>query len=518
MKFKSSPKIFKNYKSASPKKTVKEAKKFLKKIGLDVDYCSAKIELKDFVVYSGRITCKNKGEEFYLAAGKGITKDLCMASAYAELIERILSNFIIATNFVKVPFRMLKEKDDDKVDVEEFLKHFKIVNSKKDSFVWTEAFSVLENKKVAIPYYFLKTISASNGLAAGNTIEEAFSQAFCEVCERYSNIEHLIKKIPANTIDKKTIHNKRIHRFIKLFESFNFEVEIKDLTLEGKVPVVGVLFTNNNIKKETKVVKDIYYKTLVVGSHFNLEEAIIRCFLEELQGVMCNMSMLIETGKLAYSYGGNNYYVDVFKDYYTKEDYLKILENFKKSFHEESFVNQCSLENFDYMKKGKLISFSELTSIKTKDFLEDIKLIKEILKKNNWKAFIVDHSVKNSSLKVIRLFIPSVSDSLRYFFKEGKTFNDYNHLLKVRSSGNFDEKKGEKMKPHNKYYFLKYHLFPRSLLNWGRPLHLWQLEIVKDLLETAMLMGDRKECKKIKKISDQIIDFDVFLKRFSHKK
>ncbi len=519
MEFNSSPKTYKNYKSKNPRETIRGAKNFLKKIRLKVSCRVSKVEKNGFVVYSSRITCfDSEGNENYLASGKGVTKNLCLASGYAELIERLLSNYVVATNFVKVPFKKLKKRESNKVDVKYFLDSFKITNPQKENFIWVEALSILENEKVAIPYYFLKLISNTNGLAAGNTIEEAFYQAFCEVCERYSNIEHLIKKIPSNTVDKKTIKNKKILRFIEFFEDFNFEVEIKDMTLGGRVPVMGVLFINNNLKNETRVVKDIYYKTLVVGSHFNLEEAIIRCFLEEVQGVMCNMNMLEKPGRLFYGYKENEYDVDIFKEYYTDEDHLKILKILKRDFHSESFINQRSLENFDYMEKGNVISFSELKSVETKDFLEDVELIKEVIKKNKWQAFIVDHSIKECDLRVIRLFIPSVSDCLRSFFKEGSVFDDHEHLIKLRLSFNFDEKKIEMMDGYKKYHFLKYHFLPKVLLHWGNPTKLWSMEIVKQLLETIMLLGDQKEYRKIKKITDQIVDFETFLKNSSRKK
>jgi ribosomal protein S12 methylthiotransferase accessory factor len=238
MKFNSSPKIFENYKSACPKDTIKEIKKFLKKINLSVDYKEQKIERDGFFVYSGVIIYNGKDNLCY---GKGLSSELCQASAYAELVERMLSNTLPIKIIDDAFYKKLERKRDRKVKIEDFLKNFNVSNVNENDFEWVEAFSLLENQNISIPYYFAKDISESNGLAAGNTIEEAVSQAFCEICERYSLAEHLIKKISANTVDKKTIKNKKIHDFIDFFKKLNYEVEIKDMTM-GENPCYGCSF------------------------------------------------------------------------------------------------------------------------------------------------------------------------------------------------------------------------------------------------------------------------------------
>lgn len=126
MEFKSSPKKFNNYKANHPKQTISDAKKFVKKLGLKIECSIGIVKIDKSRFYSATITCNNNGQDVYLVSGKGVTLDLCMASAYAELVERLLSDHISLSDFVKVPSRRLKRKEDEKIEIKEFLRYLKI--------------------------------------------------------------------------------------------------------------------------------------------------------------------------------------------------------------------------------------------------------------------------------------------------------------------------------------------------------------------------------------------------------
>ena len=74
-----------------------------------------------------------------------------------------------------------------------------------------------------------------------------------------------------------------------------------------------------------------------------------------------------------------------------------------------------SFDDFNYLNKPpKTISFSDLQSYQTNDFLEDIEIIKKISQKNNWETLFIDYSIPESPLKVARVIIPTISDTLRF--------------------------------------------------------------------------------------------------------
>jgi ribosomal protein S12 methylthiotransferase accessory factor len=509
MKFKSSPKIFKNYKSAYPKNTIFSVEKFLKKIKIKVNYYEKKLSLGNFSTYAGTIMYNNNNEETYVCAGKGMTRDLCKASAYAELAERIISGYSLITEYINYSFKRLEKEEKNKIKISNLVNHFSIGKIKKD-FDWVKAFSLTNEREEGVPIDLVKEISISNGLAAGNTIEEAITHGFFEVCERYAQIEYIAKKKLANTVDKRTIKSKKIQNFIKMFESFNFNVEIKDLTLGGMVPVMGVLFTNNNVENENKIIKDIYFKQLVLGSSFDLEQAILRCFTEKCQTVVCDKETLISPGKIDYTFGNFRHRIDFFNNYYTDNDFEKIRGVLEETKHLLFLTHTRSLDSFDYLEKGKIVSFSSFENFKTKDFLEDISLIKKTSEKNEWNLLVIDHSIKECSLKVVRLVVPGVSDTLRFLFNKNERFKNEKDLYsKIEEL--FDVKKDIKRDNREEFNFLKYNFFPKVLIPWGVQYKKnIDIETLAKMLNLSSILNNKKEEEKLRKIANQIVGFDLF--------
>jgi len=91
MKLRSSPKIYKNYKSDFPENTINTIKKGLKKIGINVIYKEKNVSSGSFSSYSGKLIIDELG---FAVEGKGITPELAKASAYAEMAERFSAGFL----------------------------------------------------------------------------------------------------------------------------------------------------------------------------------------------------------------------------------------------------------------------------------------------------------------------------------------------------------------------------------------------------------------------------------------
>jgi ribosomal protein S12 methylthiotransferase accessory factor len=73
---------------------------------------------------------------------------------------------------------------------------------------WVDGYSVMQDKTVKVPINFIAYINASNGMAAGNTIEEALIQASCEVFERYTQIQIIKPEKVVPTVDKSTLEKQ----------------------------------------------------------------------------------------------------------------------------------------------------------------------------------------------------------------------------------------------------------------------------------------------------------------------
>jgi len=116
-------------------------------------------------------------------------------------------------------------------------------------------------------------------MAAGNTIEEAIIQASCEIFERHVQIQTIKPEKIVPSIDLDSVDNAVIKDMIRFYHRNNVDVIIKDLSLDGLLPALGVLFINNNLRPDR-----LEHKILIPGVSFNLDEGLTRCFTESIQG------------------------------------------------------------------------------------------------------------------------------------------------------------------------------------------------------------------------------------------
>jgi len=415
--FKASPKIFANYKSAAPTQTVRNIQKALEKTGISSDklkYAGGKIGA-GFSIYGGHV---HYGQQ-YVAAGKGTTLQLSKASALAETIERIPTNFSPLIPYLKLSadletgstfngYTRGEEKNiPNGIKIKSLFTHFPSINiaeikQRGISQHWIDALSLIDNKYKKVPHVLIRDTIGSNGLAAGNTLEEAVSQAFCEVCERHSLIDHVLKRMPAPTVDIKTIKDKAVLGAIEIFNSLNISVKIKDLTMGNRFPTMGVLFTNHNLDHEKSTIKKkLFHKTLHAGSHLDLNQAILRCLVEEWQGGGFNPMVIMYHREF-----------DLIDKYFSNKEKLKIISERKKNLL-SLVVSGRSFDDYSQMDENEPeIPFSSLESYNTTDFLDDIEIIKKFSKKNSWEPLMVDYTIREFPLKIVRIIVPETVDDL----------------------------------------------------------------------------------------------------------
>ena len=144
---------------------------------------------------------------------------------------------------------------------------------------WVDGWSLIQEKTLKVPVGFIAYINASNGMAAGNTIEEALVQAACEVFERHTQIQIVKPKRSVPTIDKETVTDARLRSMSAFYEGQNVEIVLKDLSLEGRFPSIGVLYINHNLRPGR-----LEHRILVPGVSFNMDEALSRYLTEAMQG------------------------------------------------------------------------------------------------------------------------------------------------------------------------------------------------------------------------------------------
>lgn len=440
MKLISSPKKYKNYKSDYPENTIKKIKNGFEKIGLDITYKDTTFRNSDFTIYISKASIDTLGIIQY---GKGVTKPLAKASAYAETVER----FSTGTAEIRIPLiknpgeyqDLLKDINDRNFlkgyinDKKHELTNLKNINKyfhktisqkelkefKKNQLLDTlvDAYSISKEKYVKIPIDLIEIFSNTNGLASGNTLEEAIAQGSFEIFERYASNKIVSKKSICPTIDPKSIKDEEIHKCIKMLKSSNIDVIIKDFTLNNSIPVIGVLFIDNNLKDDKNKLKQRDYKRINVGAHIDINEAIKRCFNENLQV----LEIYKQKSDLLY----NLWTKKLQKKYIGMDDELRY---FVRDYH---YYGDLS-----FLEKGKKIDFNSLKSYENNDSLKDVEKIKEICKEQRWDFLVVDYTHKILQFPTVRVIIPPISTDFDPFVKKVlkiKNFQDkFNYFYGIK--------------------------------------------------------------------------------------
>ncbi len=394
------------YKCDSPDHTLKRIKQGLKDLDLNPQY--SEFRATDFLFWgrvqidSLQITCE----------GKGITKELAEASAYAELAERLSAGlyYPVFEEQVRFHFPALYSPDINSflnygwmdgyiwahqreltkpLTVESLLGrqtelHPNDLEEIKDCEMtrhWVDGYSLLQDKTVKVPIKFVAYIHGTNGMAAGNTIEEAMIQAACEIFERYTQINVIKPEKEIPSIDLNSIDIPLIRKIIDFYNQNKVRVTIKDPSFNGHLPVIGVLFTNQNLPSNY-----LEYRTFIPGASFNLEEALTRCFTEGMQGkhtLLFSRPQLNRT-VVPRSYV-NNYYL--------------------------LMKHGVSPKDISFLERGESIKFQ---SSKKKDILEEIESLKDICRGLHTDCILLNHTHPILKFPVVRLVIPGISDFLPF--------------------------------------------------------------------------------------------------------
>ncbi len=232
-------------------------------------------------------------KNYIYSNGKGINHKATLASAYGEFIERLQTNNFFSDFYIQdkqhFPDEILFKVDDflenqfDKKlkniydpDKELSGEDFIDFNSSFDDAVVCLPFlNLMTYQTVHIPQNLISNLYVSNGLASGNTPNEAKVQALSEIIERYVKIKVIKENLSLPLFDKKTITKfEKLSEDIETLETNGYKIAVHDASLGGIYPVVAISLINP--KNSTLFVS--------FGAHPILEVALERTMTELMQG------------------------------------------------------------------------------------------------------------------------------------------------------------------------------------------------------------------------------------------
>ncbi len=394
-------------KTDTPANTIDRITAGFGRLGYDIHYMP--FQVSDHIHWS-HIAIDTIGLQ---CQGKGLTPELARASAHAELAERFSGGLFYSVFEEQVRFNMpalysrqvnrflnyewldgyvcslQEDLQDDHLSVEQLLcnqPHLSagdlddIKNSRMAKH-WVDGYSLLYDKKIKVPINFIAYINASNGLAAGNTMEEAMIQASCEVFERYTQIQIIKPETSIPTIDPATLENERLAAMIRFYEKENVQVMLKDFSMQGRFPAIGALFINHNLRPGR-----LEHRILVPGVSFNMDEALSRCLTEVMQGR--------NTLKMS------------------RPDMDKPVMHRSRVENLYLLFKCCvSLKDISFLENGETVPYK---AIQSKDILSEIEAIRQICRdlETDFIALNLTHPVLG--FPVVRVVMPGISDFLPF--------------------------------------------------------------------------------------------------------
>ncbi len=267
------------HRTKSPEETLEQISKITLDIGLTRTSNITHLDrIKIPVFTSVRPLAEEGAVSIY--AGKGPTEIHAKVSSIMEAIERYSAEM---QNSDKTIVKKYDEKDC--INPEELILPRNSYND--EELEWCEGYSVVTDEKILIPsnavfhpynndsvkHLFL---SNTNGLASGNSLEEAVFHGMMEVVERdsWSLFEAFKEEKREIICDNST--NEYILELIEKFNEANVSIKLIDLTSENKIPTIGAV-------SEDLSLKDPALLTLGIGTHLDPEIAAIRAITEVAQ-------------------------------------------------------------------------------------------------------------------------------------------------------------------------------------------------------------------------------------------
>ena len=247
---------------------------------------------------------------------------------------------------------------------------------------WVKGFDLQENEEVWVPtsatfHPYMSALDMplfrtnTNGLASGNTMEEALVHGFCEVVERDAWSICEAKRGLMGDIEPPR-DDKLISSMLDNFTSQGIEVHLKDLTSDVGLPTFAAAADDARLK-------DPALLCLGMGTHLNPRITLIRALTEVAQS------------RLTQIHGA-------------REDTVRGGPARTLGYERMKRINAMW-----FSSSGKSKTLDSYVPLDTPDVYEDLKVVLEQLRAKGFKrAIAVDLTRKELGIPVVRTIIPGM--------------------------------------------------------------------------------------------------------------
>ncbi len=315
---------------------------------------------------SGAITVYN---------GKGATVEESRISAIMEGIERYSSELhdrkihlasyqeMFAHGWVLDPKDLILPEEADTDRLMPWVEGYDIVN---DQPIFVPAHAVFH----PLPHNYRPVFRTNtNGLASGNTMEEAVFHALSEVIERdaWSLVE--ASRDTGTTVEN--IDDPTCREMQKKFADAQVEVRVKDITSDIGIPTMAAV-------ADDVLLRDPMLLTIGIGTHTSARIAVMRALTEVAQS------------RLTQIHGA-------------RED-TTVAELRKRMGYD-----RAKRINAYWFKDNGQIDYNQVASYDSDDFLTDIHFILDALSKKGLdRVIVVDLTREEIGIPVVRVIVPGL--------------------------------------------------------------------------------------------------------------
>ncbi|WP_027183149.1 YcaO-like family protein [Desulfovibrio inopinatus] len=277
--------VYANHKDRLPAETVAKIQAILHELGIGAEHPMTEV-WQNPVDDCHSVRVWDPSYPLVGANGKGISEVYCLASAYAEFIERLQCYSFrwfgaLGQIYPRKPIHhdeVVCSVDDLMQDIPEILHD--VVDDpgdlSVDSLMCLPFWDVNARQLRMLPYYLMLTGIKSTGMSAGNTPEEALCQGICEIMERYAAREVIQGAYipPTIPLEELPLESHGLKHMLDMLHGKGFEVIVKDCTMGGTIPVLAAIVIDH--------AKDRF--NLCFGSDPVFDVALQRCITELYQG------------------------------------------------------------------------------------------------------------------------------------------------------------------------------------------------------------------------------------------
>ncbi len=293
-----------------PEETLKRVLPLLEKAGMDPIEDITDRDNLGIPVYSVYRKKTAKGT-FGNYNGKGATPEQAKASAVMEAMERYSAEQRESDEVAYGTLQQMRDSEMPYVEPADLILPARIMGMVESAEIaWTLCYDLLRGEEVWVPacavfypYYPDGDLQLfrfhTNGIASGNTIEEAILHALFEVIERDAwSIAESFNRTNADIIvdDENSVPGQ----LLKKFSDAGVKIRLKDLTTDIGVTTIGA--SSDDIRTKDPEMLDIG-----VGTHLNPEIAAIRAITEVAQsrtthkhGLKVNAELQKKTREMGY--------------------------------------------------------------------------------------------------------------------------------------------------------------------------------------------------------------------------